>query len=68
MRLPFWSRIRKTRQGKLAGDEPIGVGENPLLREQTTGASEETQWRLIWRRFRRHHLAMGGLVVVIMLY
>ncbi len=68
MRLPFWSRIRKTRQGRLAEDEPIGTGENPLLREETSGTPDETQWRLIWRRFRKHHLAMGGLVVVLTLY
>lgn len=27
-----------------------------------------TQWQLMWWRFRRHHLAMIGLVVVIALY
>lgn len=40
----------------------------------TTHASPEdkvagaSQWRLIWMRFRRHHLAMVGLVVILFIY
>jgi peptide/nickel transport system permease protein len=31
-------------------------------------AATASQWRLIWWRFRRHRLAMAGLIVVVALY
>ena len=32
------------------------------------GAAFESQWRLMWRRFRRHKLAMGGATLLLLLY
>ena len=66
--LPFWSRIRKARDGKLTENVPVGVGDSPAAQERLKGSAEETQARLIWRRFRKHRLAMGGLVVVLIFY
>ena len=28
----------------------------------------ETQWQLMWRKFKKHKLAMTGLVILIILY
>lgn len=67
-RLPFSLRIRKGRQGRLAEDQPVGIGDGPSLQNETTGDWDETQWRLIWRRFRKHRLAMSGLAVVLLFY
>ncbi len=68
MKLPFWSRIRKARQGKLDEATPVGLGETEDFRVGTEGTAEETQWRLIWLRFRRHKLAMGGATIVLLFY
>ncbi|HYH12644.1 MAG TPA: hypothetical protein VD789_09850, partial [Thermomicrobiales bacterium] len=40
---------------------------------EETGKSEQSvlvasQWRLMWWKFKRHKLAMGGLIIVILLY
>lgn len=67
-RLPFWSRIRKARDGKLAEYAPTGVGEGVSAQQDLSGSIEETQWRLIWRKFRKHKLAMGGLIIVAVFY
>ncbi|MEQ7127770.1 ABC transporter permease [Actinopolymorpha sp. B11F2] len=31
-------------------------------------AGDAAQWRLVWRRFRKHRLAMGGAAVVVAVY
>lgn len=48
------------------------VPENVEISEQT-GQEVSTvfvasQWRLMWWKFKRHKLAMGGLIIVILLY
>lgn len=66
--LPFWTRIRNARRGKGDAEAPIGLDEEGALYRSATGTAEETQWVLIWRRFKKHRLAMGSLVVVFLLY
>ncbi|MBI5301348.1 MAG: ABC transporter permease [Chloroflexi bacterium] len=47
----------------------IAIAQEPLA---TTAAEEKvavaTQWQLMWWRFRKHHLAMIGAVVLIIFY
>lgn len=38
-----------------------------LDREQTQSAKEESQMSVVWRRFRRHKLAMVGLIIILFL-
>jgi peptide/nickel transport system permease protein len=66
--MSFWSRIRAARDGKLDEHAPVGVGNQASAQESMTGGENETQWALIWRKFRHHKLAMGGLIVVLIFY
>jgi peptide/nickel transport system permease protein len=66
--LPFWTRVRNTRRGTSDADAPIGLDEGGVLYRSETGSTDETQWVLIWRRFRKHRMAMVSLVVVALLY
>ena len=43
----------------VADGAPIAGGRN---------AAVASQWRLMWWKFRRHRLAMAGLIVVVLLY
>lgn len=49
----------------------IGIGRNPG-KAQAPAFDESyylaSQWQLIWRKFRRHRLAIGSLLVIIVLY
>jgi peptide/nickel transport system permease protein len=38
-----------------------------LLEEEAPVASGPGQWRLVWRRFRRHHLGLAGLAVLLVI-
>lgn len=56
--------------------EAVGGAGTPaatgtLHREEAPGGAAQStasQWRLIWRRFRKHRMAMTGLVVTAFLY
>lgn len=52
------------------GGEPVEAG--PLAGDATGVSRDDTvtasQWRLIWRRFRRHRLAMVSAFVLVLLY
>lgn len=51
---------------------PLAPGPGPGEPLLTTDAEERvavaTQWQLMWRRFRKHRLAMLGAVVVVLFY
>jgi len=42
--------------------------ERPAERTAVRALGAESQWRLIWLRFRRHRLALASAVVVLLLY
>src|SRR5690348_13837151 len=44
-----------------------GVPEPPRPAYRPRGGTD-SQWRLVWRRFRRHRLAMVGATVVLAIY
>lgn len=69
-----WTRVLPRRRGRGAeatkeeaatAGEPDGTLE-PLGRDPELGRA--SQWRLIWRKFRRHKLAVAGAVVVLAAY
>ena len=41
-----------------------GVDSRPETMVEDASASEATQWRLVWWRFRRHRLAMASAVII----
>lgn len=43
---------------------PIGSAPAPLLDEEVLTTEEMSQWRLVWRRFRRHRLGLLGISVI----
>ncbi len=48
---------------------PIGAPTSPIpIEEVEASAYVASQWQLIWKRFRRHRLAMLGGVVTIFIY
>ncbi len=66
-----WPRAQKGSSGKggQVTDAAAPPEENAV---RPAGADPElgraSQWRLIWRKFRRHKLAVGGAVVVLSVY
>lgn len=44
------------------------VPEAPNQQEPTSDVGEMSQWHLIWLRFRRNKLAMGGMVLLALMY
>src|SRR5579884_1674734 len=38
--------------------------DQALMGDNTVVVQQLSQWQLVWRRFRRHHLAMGGLGIL----
>ncbi len=38
-----------------------------LERESLLTVEEESYWKLIWRRFRKHHLAVAGIIVFLLI-
>lgn len=50
---------------RLAGSTPALPAEDTIVRDEISVAS---QWRLMWLKFKRHKLAMIGMVVVVLLY
>ena len=38
-----------------------------LERESLLTVEEESYWKLIWRRFRKHHLAVAGVIVFLLI-
>ena len=49
----------------------IGIRRKPAKAQATTFDESyylASQWQLIWRKFRRHRLAIGSLVIIIALY
>ncbi|MFM7197585.1 MAG: ABC transporter permease [Chloroflexota bacterium] len=40
------------------------VAVAPLLDDEVLLTEEATQWRLVWRRFRRHRLGVAGISVI----
>lgn len=40
----------------------------PLAEESVTRVAIASQWRLMWWKFRKHRLAMVGLVIIIIMY
>lgn len=47
------------------GVGPTGIEDPELQRDDTVSAS---QWRLIWRRFKKHRLALISAVVLVLFY
>lgn len=52
--------------GVLGPDTSVELVEDTREPEQTVFVA--SQWKLMWWKFRRHKLAMAGLVIVIVLY
>lgn len=52
--------------GELAGVPIAAEVKSPQEQEATHEVA--SQWQLMWWKFRRHHLAMMGLIIVVMFY
>ena len=49
----------------------IGIGRSPAKAQAPTFDESyylASQWQLMWRKFRRHRLAIGSLAVIVVLY
>ena len=44
------------------------VPEEDVQQDPTSDVGEMSQWKLIWLRFRRNRLAMGGVALLIVMY
>ncbi|MBZ0300544.1 MAG: hypothetical protein K8J31_12420, partial [Anaerolineae bacterium] len=50
------------------GQDAVRAGVLPEIEAEDIQLEVATQWRLMWWKFRKHHLAMLGATVVIAYY
>ena len=66
------SRTATADEGRARRGRPsTELAETPAAADEASAAQDiayASQWRLVWRKFRRHRLAVGAAVVLILLY